>query len=398
MALEAGTYIADLNVSNPVGSTDPKSQGDDHLRLIKTAVKNTFPNMDKALNLQRPRTDLTSGTTTDLGATVSDYINVTGTTTITSFGTIGAGTLKNIRFNAALILTHNASSLILPSAANITTVAGDHALAISLGSGNWQVLIYQRASGRALVAPLFSDLAFNIIDNLVVLTTLALDDEIFVTDLSDSKINKGIVPLNLFKVIALFDLNGSPDSSADGILTLDASDSNKPKLVYAEDFNVAQADVALLAPGTLLAILEDQKAANTSGGTFSNGAWRDRDLNTEVFDRATYVTLSANAFILAAGTYDIEWSTAGYAINGMRSKLVDVTNTVDLGIGSTEFGDAGTGVSVRSTGACRVTLAGTTSIKVQGFCQTSRNTDGFGKAANLGSAVEIYTRVVIRKG
>lgn len=41
MALETGTYISDLVVTNPANS-DPKSQGDDHLRLAKTAMVNTL--------------------------------------------------------------------------------------------------------------------------------------------------------------------------------------------------------------------------------------------------------------------------------------------------------------------------------------------------------------------
>jgi hypothetical protein len=48
MALETATYISDLNTSNPT-STDPVSQGDDHLRLIKSALKTTFPNVTGAV-------------------------------------------------------------------------------------------------------------------------------------------------------------------------------------------------------------------------------------------------------------------------------------------------------------------------------------------------------------
>ena len=33
-----------------------------------------------------------------------------------------------------------------------------------------------------------------------------------------------------------------------------------------------------------IAIIEDQKSAGTAGGTFTSGAWRTRDLNTEVSD------------------------------------------------------------------------------------------------------------------
>lgn len=49
MGLETGTYVQDLNQSNPIGGTDPKAQGDDHLRLIKSTIKNTLPEGTRAL-------------------------------------------------------------------------------------------------------------------------------------------------------------------------------------------------------------------------------------------------------------------------------------------------------------------------------------------------------------
>jgi hypothetical protein len=41
MSLESATYVGDLVKTNPTG-TDPKSQGDDHLRLIKAVLQNQF--------------------------------------------------------------------------------------------------------------------------------------------------------------------------------------------------------------------------------------------------------------------------------------------------------------------------------------------------------------------
>lgn len=157
MALESGTYISDLNVNNPVGSTDPKAQGDDHIKLIKAVLKNTFPGAAKPTYIQQARADVASAATTNLGAATTDYVNITGTTTITSFGTATAGIRRRIRFDGALTLTHNGTSLILPGAANIVTVAGDHASATSLGSGNWVVENYHRASGKALILPSASE-------------------------------------------------------------------------------------------------------------------------------------------------------------------------------------------------------------------------------------------------
>jgi hypothetical protein len=41
MTLETGNFISDLAPANPT-STDPKSQGDDHLRLLKTVLQDSF--------------------------------------------------------------------------------------------------------------------------------------------------------------------------------------------------------------------------------------------------------------------------------------------------------------------------------------------------------------------
>lgn len=50
MGLEVATIISDLVVTNPVG-TDDRSQGDDHIRLIKSTLKNTFPNVNGAVTV-----------------------------------------------------------------------------------------------------------------------------------------------------------------------------------------------------------------------------------------------------------------------------------------------------------------------------------------------------------
>jgi len=42
MGLESATYIPELTNTNPIGASDPKSQGDDHIRLIKKTILNTF--------------------------------------------------------------------------------------------------------------------------------------------------------------------------------------------------------------------------------------------------------------------------------------------------------------------------------------------------------------------
>jgi hypothetical protein len=95
--------------------------------------------------------DIASATTTDIGAQNTNFLRVTGTTTITGFGTNYNGP-RFLRFAGAVLLTHG-SALILPTAANITTAAGDLAIAIpkaTTGTADGWVVFYQRASGFPL--------------------------------------------------------------------------------------------------------------------------------------------------------------------------------------------------------------------------------------------------------
>ena len=100
---------------------------------------------------QAKGTDIASATATPLGTATGNYVDITWVTTITSFTTATAGTQIKVRFVGALILTHNATSLILPTGANITTIANDTAEFVSLWGGNWKCLWYTRASWAGLV-------------------------------------------------------------------------------------------------------------------------------------------------------------------------------------------------------------------------------------------------------
>jgi hypothetical protein len=96
--------------------------------------------------------DIASAATTNIGAAASPNVRVTGTTTITSLGTAPAGVRRFLTFAAVLTITYNATSLQTPGLANITTAAGDTAVARSLGSGNWVIESFTRAAGLPMSA------------------------------------------------------------------------------------------------------------------------------------------------------------------------------------------------------------------------------------------------------
>ncbi|HET6158717.1 MAG TPA: hypothetical protein VFE34_10265 [Dongiaceae bacterium] len=118
---------------------------------INNAIRGLASIIKRALGSQGSA--IASAATTAIGAAgTALYTTVTGTTAITSFGTVGAGTLRIIEFTGALVLTHNATSLKLPGSANITTAAGDVGFFLSLGSGNWKCLHFSRADGAAVAS------------------------------------------------------------------------------------------------------------------------------------------------------------------------------------------------------------------------------------------------------
>ena len=108
--------------------------------------------IESADNLSTKSSNIASATTTDLSTATGTLVHITGTTTITGFGTCAAGVERTVVFDGALTLTHNGTSLVLPGAANIVTTAGDTATFRSEGSGNWRCILYQRVSGRSIAA------------------------------------------------------------------------------------------------------------------------------------------------------------------------------------------------------------------------------------------------------
>jgi len=62
MALETATYIDGLVITNPA-ATDGLAQADDHMRLIKSTIKTTFPNVTGAINATHTEVNVLDGIT-----------------------------------------------------------------------------------------------------------------------------------------------------------------------------------------------------------------------------------------------------------------------------------------------------------------------------------------------
>ncbi|MBP2655421.1 MAG: glycerophosphoryl diester phosphodiesterase [Firmicutes bacterium] len=90
---------------------------------------------------------MTSAENMNIGAAIGNLILVSGTTTISAFDEVQAGTRRRLKFSEALTIEYNAASIILPGKTNLLVRAGDTAEFISLGSGLWYCSDFQPARG-----------------------------------------------------------------------------------------------------------------------------------------------------------------------------------------------------------------------------------------------------------
>lgn len=96
---------------------------------------------------------LISNATTDLGSTPNNNVLVTGTTTITSFGTSASlsSPVYLVEFQSSLTLTNDNTALVLPNGNNIITQPGDFGLFLFTDvAGYWRLIFYSRANGQPL--------------------------------------------------------------------------------------------------------------------------------------------------------------------------------------------------------------------------------------------------------
>lgn len=127
----------------------------DHLIRLENIVDDTTPQLGGILDTNSKQVrwskgiDVASAGALVLG-TDGNYFDITGTTSITSIGTLKIGAFVVLHFDGVLTLTHNATDLILPGAANITTAAGDEVMFMEYATGDWRCVVYTKADGTPI--------------------------------------------------------------------------------------------------------------------------------------------------------------------------------------------------------------------------------------------------------
>ena len=163
MGLETGTYISDLNSSNPVAG-DPVNEGDDHLRLIKATVKASFPSVTGAVTATHTELNLIDGvtaTTTEL-----NYLDVTtlGTAQASKAVTTDASNdstgMRNLTVSGTVTIGSNTATTlqaVYPVGSIYINAAVTTNPATLLGFGTWAAF----GTGRVIVGYDASDSDFD---------------------------------------------------------------------------------------------------------------------------------------------------------------------------------------------------------------------------------------------
>jgi len=107
MGLETGTYLDALVPTNPA-STDGLAQADDHLRLIKSTLKSTLPNLSGAVNATQAELNVLDGIT----SSTSELNVLDGITATTAQLNFTAGVTSNIQTQLNAVLAAVTSSAI----------------------------------------------------------------------------------------------------------------------------------------------------------------------------------------------------------------------------------------------------------------------------------------------
>jgi microcystin-dependent protein len=119
MGLETAAHISGLVSSNPT-SADGLSQGDDHLRLLKSTLQATFPNFtDTALNATQAALDAAAAAVTNGGSVIADAGAFFKTNTTDGITNPAAGEV-DVKTGGVVSLRVTATTVTVPGALAVT--------------------------------------------------------------------------------------------------------------------------------------------------------------------------------------------------------------------------------------------------------------------------------------
>lgn len=315
MALETGNYVGDLVITNPTPS-DQKSAGDDHLRLIKTALKTSFAGFTGSILL----------TGSDTGG-VNNYA-LTPTPALPAYVT-GMMVLFNPSATNTTTSTINVSAL---GAKTIKTVDGAALTAGDFVTGVYHLLIYDGTDFRLV------GLTKNYADNLSFSSSLPSQ-----TGNGGKYITTDGATASWADPYASAPLTGTPTAPT-------AATATNTTQIATTEFVKNQAYATLASPTLTGTPIAPTGAADITTGQIINAAWYNGQKGTDAPQAHGSAT---------AGTSK-KWSPIDH-VHPSDAPIAATGGEVTTGTNTTKFVSPSTMVSHKGVAKawCKATFSGT---------------------------------------
>lgn len=161
MAVDSATTIAALNTALPTGA-DPKSEGDDNFRHIKTVIKAAFPNVAGAVSATDVELSRVAGVTSAIQAqldakagTASPALTGTPTVPTASNGTSTTQAASTAFVQAAIagVNAQTALAVSISNSAAVALTAGQHDVTTFAGVVTWTLPASPSAGSTVWITP-----------------------------------------------------------------------------------------------------------------------------------------------------------------------------------------------------------------------------------------------------
>lgn len=142
MPIESANFLSDLDATNPAG-TDDRSQGDNHIRLLKNVLKATFPNASKVFRFPSSGAVESANFSVSFPTDLNVFFFVEpdgGDITITLPDPTSGGTANEDGFGFYVMKSDGDSNAVLTPAGG-QTIMGASSYTIS-GTGQWVYLFW----------------------------------------------------------------------------------------------------------------------------------------------------------------------------------------------------------------------------------------------------------------
>ena len=387
MSLETGSFIADLTPTNPI-SSDPVGQGDDHLRLIKTCLQGTLPNMGSIFGQVRSQ-----DTAVSLSSTWNNNLILsTNSATATVVLTLPPAASITNGFTLRFVTGPGANISLLPSgAASINGAASfaiperNIAFAVYAGSSVWRAGTSPSGESGSFFSGLTVSGATQLNGTLSVSGATVLAS----LTVSASTVLNGIAQLNsTLSVSGIATFKSGISVSGVAILNGSVAMNSGLSVSGATHLNTTLSVGGAVALGTTLSV---SGAANFAGTVSISGA----TVHSTTLAVRGAVTFDSTLSVSAAATFGGAMSVSG--ATHLKTTLsvggaVQLASTVSVG-GATTLG---TTLSVSgATVLNNATINGTLTVSAAFTCKSVMSVSG---AATFGGAVGITGLLTVSGG